>query len=285
MKVVIGIDWSDQAFAAVAQTFQAYRSSEVTLVHGVDLGLFEHPIVAQAASLQGYDDFRRAMIETGRQLLDRAQNMLPEGVGQARRINEIGSPAQIILNAARTVAADLIVVGARGRTRLAEVVLGSVSHRVLSHASSPTMIVKGQARPIEKVLVAVEGPEDADRIKKWLLQYPFKNPVALTVLSVVPSFEMIDGMNIVQFQAWIDAATWSAESLVEETEMALASPHYAATTQVCMGTPAAKIVELANTMDLVVVGSHGRKGVERFLLGSVSHSVVHHVSCAILVIR
>ena len=38
-------------------------------------------------------------------------------------------------------------------------------------------------------------------------------------------------------------------------------------------------------MDLVVVGSHSRKGVERFLLGSVSHSVVHRVACSILVVR
>jgi nucleotide-binding universal stress UspA family protein len=269
----------------VAQTFQAYPPSEVTLVHGVDLGTFEQPIVAQAANLQGYDEFRHAMIEAGSQILDRAQTMLPLGVGEARRINEIGSPAEIILNTARTTTADLVVVGARGRSRVTEFVLGSVSHRVLSHASTATMIVKGQARPIEQVLVAVEGPEDAGRIKKWLLQYPFKNRVALTVLSVVPSFEIIDGMNIIQFQAWIDAATWSAESLVEETGMALASPHYAITTAVCMGVPAAKIVERANTMDLVVVGSHSRKGMERFLLGSVSHSVVHGVTRSILVIR
>ena len=285
MRIAIGVDWSDQAFTAVTQTFHAYRPSYVTLVHGVDFGMFESPIVAQAANLQGYDDFRNAMVDAGKQLLDRAEAMIPPDIGNVRRINEIGSPAQIILNAAKTVAADLIVVGARGRSRVTEVVLGSVSHRVLSHASSATMIVKGQARPIEQVLVAVEGPEDAGRIKKWLLQYPFKNRVALTVLSVVPSFEIIDGMNIIQFQAWIDAATWSAESLVEETGMALASPHYAITTQVCMGVPAAKIVERANAMDLVVVGSHSRKGVERFLLGSVSHSTVHHVPCPILVIR
>jgi nucleotide-binding universal stress UspA family protein len=38
-------------------------------------------------------------------------------------------------------------------------------------------------------------------------------------------------------------------------------------------------------MDLVVVASHGRKGLMRFLLGSVSHSIVHQVTCPILVVR
>ena len=52
MRVVIGIDWSDQTFAAVAQTFQLYHPTDVTLVHGVELGILEHPLVAQAGNVQ-----------------------------------------------------------------------------------------------------------------------------------------------------------------------------------------------------------------------------------------
>ena len=65
--------------------------------------------------------------------------------------------------------------------------------------------------------MAIEGDEDAGLVKKWLLANPFKNPVALTVLSVVPSFEMVDPANMVQFQAWIDSAMQYAEDLVKET--------------------------------------------------------------------
>ncbi|MCP9456529.1 MAG: universal stress protein, partial [Nitrospira sp.] len=177
MRIVIGVDWSDQAFAAVSQTFQLYRPTDVTLVHGVNLGMFEQPIVAEAANLQGYDDFRHAMVNAGHQLLERAAAMVPSEVATVRKINEIGSPAQVILDSAQTVSADLIVVGARGRGRLAETVLGSVSHRVLSHASRSTLIVKGQARPIRQALVAVEGRDDADRIVEWLTHYRFATPV------------------------------------------------------------------------------------------------------------
>ena len=63
MKVVAGIDWSDAAFAAVEQLGLLYRPDEITLVHGVDLGLFEYPIVAEAANLQGYDIFRKSMFD------------------------------------------------------------------------------------------------------------------------------------------------------------------------------------------------------------------------------
>src|SRR5215469_9248623 len=114
MRIAIGVDWSDQAFTTVTQTFHTYHPSDATLVHGVDLGMFESPIVAQAANLQGDDDFRNAMVDAGKQLLHRAEAMIPSDIGNVRRINEIGSPPQIILNAAKTVAADLIVVGPRG---------------------------------------------------------------------------------------------------------------------------------------------------------------------------
>jgi nucleotide-binding universal stress UspA family protein len=285
MRIAIGVDWSDQAFAAVTQTFHAYRPTDVTLVHGVDLGVFKYPMVAQAANLQGYDDFRNAMVDAGRQLLDRAAATIPADVDNVRRVNEIGSPAQVILNAAQTVAADLVVVGARGRSRVTEVVLGSVSHRVLMHASCSTLIVKGNARPIQQVLVAIEGREDAGRIKKWLLTNPFRNPVALSVLTVVQPIQMADPANIVGFQAWVDTAMTYAEDLVKETGAGLMDHHYTVSTRVAKGEPAATVAEHAKAMDLVVVASHSRKGVERFLLGSVSHSIVHQVACPILVVR
>jgi nucleotide-binding universal stress UspA family protein len=285
MRVAIGVDWSEQAFTAVTQTFHAYRPTDVTLVHGVDLGLFEHPIVAQAANLQGYDEFRNALIDAGRQLLDRAAAMIPADVGKVRRINEIGSPAQIILNAAQTAAADLIVVGARGRSRVNEAVLVSVSHRVLMHASCSTLIVKGDARPIQRVLVAIEGHEDAGRIQQWLLTHPFKNPVALSILTVVQSLQMADPASIVGYQAWSDTAMRYAEDLVKETGAKLMGSYYTVSTRAVMGEPAAMVAQQAKAMDLVVVASHGRKGVARFLLGSVSHSIVHQVTCPTLVVR
>jgi len=54
-----------------------------------------------------------------------------------------------------------------------------------------------------------------------------------------------------------------------------------------IGKPATKIVEGAKSWpaDLIVIGSHGRGGVERLLLGSVAESVVRHASCPVLVVR
>lgn len=285
MRIVIGVDWSDQAFTAITQTFYLYHPTDVTLVHGVNLGYFEQPIVAQAANLQGYDEFRNAMVDAGRQLLERATASIPSDVTGVRKINEIGSPAQVILDGAQTVSADLIVVGARGRSRVAETVLGSVSHRVLSHASRPTLIVKGPARPIQRVLVAIEGRDDADRIVQWLTRYPFAAPVELCVLNVVVPIGLDSPYDALGAKAWWAGAETYAEEFVKETAAKLLDSRYTVSTKVAIGNPAAIIEEKAQTVDLVVAASHGRKGIERFLLGSVSHAIVHHVSCPVLVIR
>ncbi|HEU5407638.1 MAG TPA: universal stress protein, partial [Nitrospira sp.] len=187
MRVVIGVDWSDQAFAAVTQTFQLYHPTDVTLVHGVDLGILKHPFVAQAGNVQGYEEFRNAMVESGSQLLERAAAIVPAQVASIRKVNEIGSPAQLILDSAESLSSDLVVVGVRGRSRLSEVVLGSVSHRVLLHSSRSVLIVRGAARKVQRVLVAIEDRDDADRMAKWLRHHPFVDPTELCVLhALVP---------------------------------------------------------------------------------------------------
>ena len=56
-------------------------------------------------------------------------------------------------------------------------------------------------------------------------------------------------------------------------------------TDVRLGDPVTTVCEVGNSHDLIVVGSHGRKGLDRFLLGSVSHGIVHRAGCSVLVVR
>jgi nucleotide-binding universal stress UspA family protein len=285
MRVVIGVDWSDQAFAAVTQTFQLCHPTDVTLVHGVDLGILEYPVVAQAGNVQGYDDFRKAMVDSGRQLLERAAAMVPAEVTSIRKVNEIGSPAQLILDSATNLSADLVVVGVRGRSRLSEAVLGSVSHRVLMHGSHPTLIVRGAARKVQRVLIAIEERNDADRIVKWLTEHPLADPVELRVVHAIIPIGVNDPYDALGTRTWWEGAERYAEELVKSTAGKLLNPRYTVSTNVAQGNPATVIEQEAKDMDLVVVTSHGRKGISRFLLGSVSHAIVHHVSSPILVLR
>ncbi len=285
MKIVAGVDWSDEAFAAVEQIGLLYKPDEVVLVHGVDLGMFHYPIVAEAANLQGYDEFRHALMEAGRQAVERCRTLLPAETPSIRTLCEVQHPASFILDSAATVKADLIAVGTHDHSRLTEVFAGSISHRILLHATLPTLIVKGKAHPVTRVLMAVEGREDAIRLQTWLTSHPFKSPVAVTILSVVPSLHMVDPHLAVGLEGWSEQNKRHAEQIVNDTAKALAGPHFTVSTDVRLGDPVTTVCEVGRSHDLIVVGSHGRKGLDRFLLGSVSHGIVHRAGCSVLVIR
>ncbi|HET8579484.1 MAG TPA: universal stress protein [Nitrospiraceae bacterium] len=285
MRVVVAVDWSDQAFNAVQEVVRLYTPEELTLVHAVDLGFLEYAAVEQAMALRGYDDFRRAMCDAGEQLLDRTSALVPPEVTSVKRVCEIGTPARVIQDAVQSTAADLVVVGARGRGRIEELVLGSVSHRVLTHTTCTTLVVKRPISALRRVLLAVEGPDDSERLQGWLRAHPFNKPVELSVMSVVPTPQYGEPPTVPAFHLWADIAAKSAQDLVADMRNGLNGPHYQVTGLTFKGDPAAVIAREAAGFDLVAVSSHGRTGLKRFLLGSVSHSVVHRVACPVLVVR
>jgi nucleotide-binding universal stress UspA family protein len=84
----------------------------------------------------------------------------------------------------------------------------------------------------------------------------------------------------------------ATEFLKEHVARRLAEPGMATTTlavrmHVRVGTPADEIVALAKELDadLIVVGTHGRRGVRRLLLGSVARAILRHAGCPVLVVR
>lgn len=285
MRIVVAVDWSDQAFNAVQEVCKLYEPKELTLVHAVDLGFLESPVMAQAMTLQGYDDFRKGMLDAGRQLMEQTAKLVPPAVPSVKRVCELGRPARVVLDAIKDAAADLVAVGCRGRGRMVELTLGSVSHRILQHAPCSTLIVKRPLKALRKVLVAVEGPDDAMRLREWLHTHPFTKPVELAVISIAPIPYAGDPAVIPSIPLWSDSAMNFAKGLAGNLAESLDGTRYRASHQVFQGHPADVIGRESADADLLVVGSHARKGLDRFLLGSVSHAVSHRAACSVLVVR
>ncbi len=258
MRVVIGVGSARETFPTVKQVDFLYRLDEVVLAHGVKAELTE-----------GYDLIREAALQSGRAHIEECRALLSAHIPSIRTLCHVQDPSSFILDSAATVKADLIVIGTRDLSRLAEVFIGSVSHRVLIHSTVPTLIVKGTARPVSKVLMAVEGPEDAARLQAWLMAHPFKNPVSLMVLSVVSFLEH----------------TLKVRQIADDIAKALNGPQFTASADVRGGDPAEIICEVGKGYDLIVVSSHGRKGLSRFLMGSVSEDIVHRADRSVLVVR
>ncbi len=273
MRVVAGVNLSKDAFSAVAQIGLLYHLDEVILVHG-----------ANADTVQDQDRLNKALTESDRWAVDQCRALLPSDTVAVRAVCEVQDPASLVLDTAAKANADLIVMGTRNLSKLAEMFIGSVSNRVLKHSSVSTLIVKGSARPITRVLMAVEGSEDATRLATWLTSHPFKSPVTLTILSVAPS-PMASEHAMADPSAVSEQSKRQAEEVVSAAARALAGPRFTVSTDVRLGDPVRTISEMGENYDLIVVSSHGRKGLSRFLLGSVSEAIVHRAGCSVLVVR
>ncbi|MGA7795228.1 MAG: universal stress protein [Candidatus Acidiferrales bacterium] len=77
------------------------------------------------------------------------------------------------------------------------------------------------------------------------------------------------------------------QELVQHAESLLSKAGYKTQTTVEEGYPSSKIIDQAKRWkaELIVMGSHGRKGVDRFLMGSVAETVSRHASCSVEIVR
>lgn len=285
MRAVVAVDWSDQSFNAVKVVCRLFTHEELTLLHAVDLRPFENPLFAQPLGRRSAEELRRGMVAAGERLLDQTAAVVPSAVPSIKRVCRIGNPAPVVLETIRSSRANLVAVGSRGRGRLAELVLGSVSHRVVLHASCAALLVRDAPGSIRRVLLAVEGYEDSLRLRTWLSTHRFNQPVELSLLNVVPTIPIGHWATESRYDKWTAEMEQHARALVDETAAALRPIYPIVTPQIEHGDPAHCITQAARHADLVMVGSHGWRGLEHFLLGSVSHTVLHKVTCPVLVIR
>lgn len=95
------------------------------------------------------------------------------------------------------------------------------------------------------------------------------------------------GAQIVDTSALEQAELTQAKALVDEAAQRLRVARLNVTTAVEEGDPKSKIIDHAAQWhaDLIVLGSHGRRGIDRFLLGSVSEAVSRHATCSVEIVR
>ncbi len=283
MKTILAVDGSDNSYEAVHIMKYLARAEQLTLLHALDVSRPAYPEMLPEVAEEIYKTLEQSMKEDGERLLKRVETLLPLHAGPTTKQLRIGSPAKTILSMAEEQKADLIVMGAKGLGPIKERLLGSVSHRVLTLAPCSTLIVNGPVKPVKQILLPLEGPSDAEAAVRFLRLKPFHEAVELTLMTVLPWTE----------PPWPSGAAAEAaatEMLEKQTEyiesMAerLRAIGYQAHGVAVVGTPATMILQQATTLrsDLILMGTRGRQGITRFVLGSVSHAVLHKTPCPVL---
>jgi nucleotide-binding universal stress UspA family protein len=298
MRVVVAVDRSDPTFKLVQAVTRLYTPAELTLVHAVDHGLARYPDKGPTGRGMAPEELR-PLLDSGHKLLEQAAKSVPSELNLVvKQVCELGSAARVIINTAQMEAADLIVTGSRElSSEEREFTVSSVSDRIVSHAPCATLVVKHMPEQIRRVLVAINGIDDAAAIQRWLLAHPFHDPVEMTVLHVVPTLEAYRNDSSLahhdRFHENLheDSVSWG-QKLVDNVAAKLsATPAHApaggcykAHGQVSSGDPPEVIVEESARQDLVIMASHGFQSAVRFISGSVAQKVLHRVAVPVLVI-
>ncbi len=236
--------------------------------------------VVSVVASEEYESFGEQLLkkemDAARQNLDKvAAQAVEAGVAcetQAVQANEI---YQEIVHEAERMQADLIVMGRRGRRGLARLMLGDVTFNVIGHARCSVLVVPRAAELAGRhFVVASDGSRfgDAAAAATGNLAKFCRTPV--TVVSVTQPSHSAERREEAQRAVNRIVAFLKKEGI--ETQGIV--PH---------GRPDDMIVQAAQQKgaDLIVMGSHGRTGLERVLLGSTTERVINLTSTAVLVVK
>jgi nucleotide-binding universal stress UspA family protein len=256
----------------------------VTVLHVLD-------IFAYRAAFLATREIRRIEAHSTRTLRKAKQQLARLKLKGAVR-QEQGMIAPVILK--RAPKRDgLLVVGSQGLGALDRFLLGSVSTKLIQHATCPVLVVKGEAVPLRRMTLATDGSDASAEALEFVLTRFQPNrstgrgrriPIHVSV-SYVLAPSSLTPITI----PWIRSPELKEANLklIDQSVQKLIKAGFTAEPVYQLGNPAEEIMKAAveHDADLIVMGAQGLGAVDRFLLGSVSTRVVQHATCAVLVVR
>ena len=195
-----------------------------------------------------------------------------EGVLLTPRIRTSPSAYEGILEEAGETQPDLIIMGRHGYTGLTRLLMGSVTARVIGHSPCDVLVVpQGVSLSFERLLIASDGSPYGEAA--WA--------EALTLARAMGS--ALIGVAVATSDRDIPTATGAVRNL----EAAATEQGIPVDTMIPMGRAEEGIVKAAEfkQASLIIVGSHGRTGLKRLLMGSVAERVIGLASCPVLVVK
>ena len=202
-----------------------------------------------------------------------------------------GNPIEVILRAARQLDVDLIVLGAKGHSNLAMILLGSVSQGVVQHATLPVLIARPGAKPVRRVVVGYHGSAASKKALTFLGRLALANDTEVMLTTVIEPFGVPQGTPTSYRRRAIEEAHKINLRRHAAAERSLAAVRtklpWRVTTRVLAGDPGPVLDGLARETgaDLIVVGSRRPSPMRHYLLGSTAEKLVLHAHASVLVVR
>ena len=295
LRVLVAIDGSEASSRAVdlVCAIPWPAGTGITVVEAVESGegLYGGPWPALAMVEVGRLE-SEIRSSADRDVRDAAERLVRPGLAVDTAVLR-GRPATAISERARAMGAHLIVVGSRGHGRISSMRLGSISSELIDHAPAPVLVARGTC--IDRVLLAWDGSSCAASAAELLHRWPIFAASSVRVVSVadieVPWWTGFPEPGSPELMpTFLEAAEASRkhhDELVVDMADTLRASGLPATPDRLEGDAATEILGRATATgtDLIVMGTHGRTGLARLVIGSVARNVLHHAHCSVLIVR
>jgi len=276
-KILVAYDGSPSAQSALSLASQMAREDKSWIKV-----LAVVPTYQGDLDLIGVSNIKEVLAGPGERLLAEARKIAEQEQVHILTNWQQGEPYEQIVQVAEEENCDLIIIGRRSSTDLERDLIGSVTARVIGYTRKDVLVVpKNGKLSWENILLATDGSISCDNALARSLEIAQERGSKLAAVSVVYTndefyalaHDMMKGLYreadkvLEKVKRWAGDLGVQAELFVKDGE-----PYQA------IGNLAAE-----RESDLIVIGSHGRKGLTRLLMGSVTERVIGYANCPVLV--
>lgn len=263
-RLLLSTDGSECCEGAVREGIRLAKDCG-TKVYAMSVVEYNPELEALAPNLvEEMEKEASACVRSVKEMADR------EGVACETLITRSGTPHESIVDEAHNVRANMIVMGRRGRTGLKRLLMGSVTARVVGYSPVNVFVVPRAAKTeFRNILVATDGSSYSDSAAREAICMAKCTGGSVTALSVARTEREDVSENVKRVRQLAEEEGVRAETVTQ------VGRHYEV------------IVREAEErdIDLIVMGSHGRTGLDRLLMGSVTEKVIGLASCPVLVTK
>lgn len=291
MRVLLATDRSESSDAAVEflQHLRFTKPMQLNVLSSVpvtaSVGFSGLPPVVQAVMQEEEASLREHLAAVSRQFQSLSESTIDTLV--------VGPPGYEIRSEAEQWNADLIVMGAVGKSTMERVVLGSVSDFVATHTASSVLVVRppkpeAESDPPRKIMVALDGSQDDLQLIEFLKSISWPIDAELHLVHVIEDLtlyrqDLLEHMD----QHWQQERVNSeehAQQIKKVAEKTISNTQTAVLVDAHLGEALIKYAD-RHQCDLIVAGDHHRNFINRILLGSVSRYILRYAHCSVVIAR
>jgi nucleotide-binding universal stress UspA family protein len=278
-KILVAFDGSESSRNALLQAFRLANDEKcwITVVSVV-------PPYEGELELVGVKDIRTALRKPCEDALSEAGKLADKEKALIKTVCEEGAVYERIIDLADAENCDVIVLGRRGLHGLGRAFMGSVTARVIGHSQKDVLVVpEGASIGWKNILLATDGSRYSSAATEKALDFAKSYGGDLKVISVVD----VPSEFYAEAPVVYEKLAAKAKEFVAGASESAKKSGINASGLVGEGAAHEVITETAKKekADLIIMGSHGRTGIKRLLMGSVTEKVIGYAHCPVLVVK